>query len=78
VNPLLFMIVDVITDQAAQVPLMQCDEVIEPLAAATSDPSFRGSVLPRRLHVRSFRPQPGCLRESDNVGAEDLIAVQIT
>jgi hypothetical protein len=34
--------VDVITDQATQVPLIQRDDVIERLAAATSDPSFRG------------------------------------
>ena len=46
VNPILFMIVDVTTDQAAQMPLIQRDDVIEHLAAATSDPSFRGSVLP--------------------------------
>ena len=37
-NPILFMKVDVITDQTAQVPLIQRDDVIEHLAAATSDP----------------------------------------
>jgi len=70
------VIVDVITDQAAQVPFIQRDDVIEHLAAATPDPSFRGSVLPGRLHARSFGPQPGRLQESDHVGVEDRIAVQ--
>ena len=58
------------------VPFIQRDDVIEHLAAATSDPSFRGSVLPGRLHARSCGPQPGRLQESDHLGVEDRIAVQ--
>jgi hypothetical protein len=42
------MIVDVITDQAAQVPFIQRDDVIEHLAAATSD---CGS---RKLNLRAL------------------------
>jgi hypothetical protein len=76
VDPVLMVVADVITDQAAKVLLIQRDDMIEDLAAATSDPSFRGSVLPRRLAARPFRRQSGDLQEGDYVGVEDRIAVQ--
>ena len=52
VNAILFVIADVIADQAAQVPLIQGDDVVQDFPTATSDPSFCGSVLPGCLETR--------------------------
>ena len=38
---------DVIPDQAAQMNLIEDDQVIEKLSATASDPAFRNSILPR-------------------------------
>ncbi len=49
VNVILVMIPDVVTDDPAEMLFIQRDDVIEDLAAAAPDPSFRGSVLATAL-----------------------------
>jgi hypothetical protein len=46
------------------------------LAAATPNPLFRDSVLPRRLDARSFWCQPSGFQESDDLSGKDRIVVQ--
>jgi len=46
VNAILVVIAHVIADQTAKVLFIHRDGMVEDLAAAASDPSFGGSVLP--------------------------------
>jgi hypothetical protein len=64
------MILDVITDQAAQVPFIQRDDVIERLTAATSDPSFCGSVLPGRRTPVRFGLSPVAFRKATTLASK--------
>lgn len=60
-NPILLVIVDVITDQAAKVFLVQRDDVIEDLVAATPDPSLRDSARPQpRVLPGNHKPSDTC------------------
>ena len=54
VNPVVVMIVHVITDQPAEMLFVQCDDMVQDLAATASDPSFGGSILPGCLDARPF------------------------
>ena len=67
---------DVIAHRPAEVLLTQRDDRIEDLVAATSDPSFRDSVLPWRLNACPFRFQTEGLQAGEDVGPEDRVAVQ--
>jgi hypothetical protein len=58
VNATLVMVVHIIADQVAEMWLVQGGDVVENLAAATTHPAFRDSVLPRCLDTRSFRLKP--------------------
>lgn len=66
----------VISDQSVQMLFVQRDDMVQDLAPATSNPSFRNSILPGRLHARPFQLQPSRLRERDHGGVEDQIAIQ--
>ena len=46
-NPVLMMIADVFAKEPAQMRFIQRNDVIEKFPAATSDPSFGDSILPR-------------------------------
>ena len=54
VNSIFVMVVHVIADQPAKMWFVQRDHVVEELSPATSHPSFRNSILPRRLYTRPF------------------------
>ena len=45
-NPVVVVEVDVIANQTSQVWFVPCDDVVEDLAAAASDPALRRTVLP--------------------------------
>ena len=76
VNPILTMIGDVFADQPAQMGFIQRNDVIEKLPAAASDPSFRDSILPRRLDPRPLYFQPGRLQEIRNSSIELRVMVE--
>src|SRR5438045_3621233 len=55
---------------------IQCDDMVQNLSAATSNPAFRGSILPGRLDARPLRLQTRRLQKRDDGGIELRIAVQ--
>ena len=76
VNAILMVIAHVVADQTAKVFFIHRDDMVEDLAAAASDPSFGGSVLPRRLNARPFGLKSGGLQEGNNISIEDRIVIQ--
>jgi hypothetical protein len=52
VNSIIVIAVHVIADQPAEMWFIQRDHVVEDLSTATSHPSFRKPILPRRLYTR--------------------------
>jgi hypothetical protein len=46
VNPVVVIVADVIANQPPEMLFVECDDMIENLAAAASDPAFRESILP--------------------------------
>jgi hypothetical protein len=67
VDPVLLIIADVLAEDSAKVLFVHRDDMVEDLAAAASDPSFGGAVLPGRLNARPFYFQSGRLQELDDV-----------
>jgi hypothetical protein len=47
------VITRILAKKSSQMPFIQRDDVVQHLSAATSDPAFRNSVLPRRLEALS-------------------------
>src|SRR5258708_34001154 len=70
------MVVHVIAHQAEQMLFVQHDNVVEDLAAATSHPSFREAILPRRLNTRPLRFETRCLQEGDDIPIEFRVVIQ--
>ena len=70
------MIANVLADQTAKVFFIHRDDMVEDLAAAASNPSFGGSILPRRLNARPFWLKSGGLQKGNNVTIEDRIVIQ--
>ena len=54
-NPILVVIRDVFSQEPAQKAFMQGNDMVEDLAAGTSDPAFSDSILPGSLYARPFR-----------------------
>jgi hypothetical protein len=67
-NPVVVVIVHVITNQPAEMFFIQRDDMVQDCPAAASDPAFCDSILPRRPHARPLRLQARCLQESDYRG----------
>src|SRR5437763_15022136 len=55
---------------------VQRDDMVQDLSPATSNPPFRGPILPRRLDARPLRFQPRGLQKRDDRGIKFGIAVQ--
>ena len=55
---------------------VQCDDMVQNLSATTSNPAFRGSILPGRLDARPLRFQTRRLQKRNDGGIEFRIAVQ--
>ena len=53
-NSVLLEIGNILSEQTAQMALVQRDDMVEDLSASASDPTLGDSVLPGRLHARSF------------------------
>src|SRR5262249_15006420 len=58
VNSIFLVIVHVVTHQAEQMSFVQRDDMVQDLSAATANPSFRRSILLRRLNAGPLRFQP--------------------
>ena len=54
VNPVVVIVVDVITNEPPEMLFVQRDDMIENLAAAASDPAFRKPILPGGLNTCAF------------------------
>ena len=76
VNPIFVMVVHVIADQPAKMLFIQRDDVVEDFSPATSHPSFRNSILPRRFYARPFGLQSRCLQEGDHFVIECGISIE--
>src|SRR6516225_4514235 len=63
VKPILMVIAHVIPKQAQKVTLVQSNNTIQEFTAAASYPTLGGSILPGRLHARSFGCQTRRLQE---------------
>src|SRR5580658_6078635 len=50
--------------------------MIKALSAGTANPSFRHTILPRRLYARPFGLQSRCLQEGDHFPIERRIAIE--
>ena len=55
---------------------VQRDDMVQDLTATTSNPSFRGSILPGRLDARPLRFQAGRLEKGHDGGIKFRIAIQ--
>src|SRR5262245_26954249 len=64
VNAILVVIAHVVADQTAKMLFIHRDDMVEDLAAAASDPSFGGSVLPRCLNARPFGSSPVAFKKA--------------
>ena len=76
VNPIFVKVGNVITHEAPQVLFVQRDHVIEQLAPAATHPSFRDSILPRRLDTGPFGLQSRGLQEGDHLVIECRITIE--
>ena len=71
-----FVIVNVVTDQSVKMLLVQRDDMVQELSPAASDPSFRNSILPRRLYDRPFGLQSSGLQKRDHFLSERRISIE--
>src|SRR3954447_8193106 len=76
VDAVLLVIADVFADDAAKVFFVDRDDMVEDLAPAAPNPSFRGSVLPWGVNARPFGFQSGRLQEGNHVVIKDGIVIQ--
>jgi len=76
VNSIFVVIAHVIADQPEEVWFVQRDDVVEDLSPATSDPSFRNSILPRRMYARPFGIDSRCHQEGDHFVIERRISIE--
>jgi len=76
VNPICVMVVHVIADQPAKMLFIQRNDVVEDFSPATSHPSFRNSILPRRFYAGPFGLQSRCLQEGDHFVIECGISIE--
>jgi hypothetical protein len=76
VNAVVVMVVHVITDQTAEMLFVQCNDMIQDLAPATSDPALGNSVLPGRVDARRFGFQTCCLQECNDICVKPRVAVK--
>ena len=75
-NSVFVILVHVITDQSAKMLLVQHDDMVQDLAAATAYPSLRYAILPGCLHARPLGLQPRRLQKHDDICVEFRIPVQ--
>jgi len=75
-SPVLVVIRDVFSQEPAKMVFIQRNDMIEDFPASTSDPAFRDSILPGRLHARSFRLQSRRLQKLDHFCIELRVVIQ--
>ena len=70
------MVIHVITNHAAEMLFVQCDDVVQGPAPATPHPSLRDAILPGRLDARPFGFQPCRLQERDDLMVELGVSIR--
>ena len=75
-NPVILMVGHIFADESAEMDFIECNDVIEKLSAAASDPSFRDSVLPGWLDLRPLYFQPCRLQEIRNSSIKLRVVVE--
>ena len=76
VNAVLVVVVHVTANQPPEMLFVRRDDMIENLAAGTSDPSFSDSILPWRLDTRPLGLQTGGFQERDDLRVELGVPVE--
>jgi hypothetical protein len=76
VDPVVMVIGHVFPKQSPQVVFIQCNDVVDKLSAAASDPPLCYPVLPRGLNTRPLRLQTRALHERNHFGIEFRVAIQ--
>jgi hypothetical protein len=76
VNPVIVIVVDIIANKPAEMLFVECDDMIENLAAAASHPAFRNPILPGCLHTCAFRLKTRYLQEGHHIGIEFRVVVE--
>ena len=56
--------------------LIQCNDVVQNLPPATSDPSLRKPILPGCTHTGAFRLQTCCFEEADHLRIELSVLIE--
>ena len=64
VNPIFVVVVHVIANEPPQMLFVQCNDMVEDLAAAASDPTLCDSILPGCLNTRPLRLKPVAFRNA--------------
>ena len=54
VNAILLVVAHVVAHQPPEMCFVQCDDMVQDLSPATSDPALRQTILPGCLHARPF------------------------
>ena len=75
-SKVLMVVAHVLSHKSSQVSLIEDNHVIEQISSATSHPSFRSSILPRRLYARSFGLQSSGLQKNDHFLRERRISIE--
>ena len=70
VHTISVIIPDEILQDAPQMPLVECDDMVENLSPAASDPALGYAVLPGRLNARAFRFQTCGPQEANHADIE--------
>ena len=76
VNPVVVVVVHVLTNQTAEMLFLERDDMVQDFPAAASNPALGDSILPRRPNARPLRLQARGRQETDHFGIEFGIAVQ--
>jgi hypothetical protein len=76
VRPVVVAVADVLSHEPLEMPLVEHDDVIEQVPAATPDEAFRDSVLPRTSEAGRLRFDAEALDGADNLLIEVRSAVE--
>jgi hypothetical protein len=76
VRPIIVVVRDVLAEQTPQVNLVQHDHVVEQFPAATADPAFSDTVLPRASEAGSLGMDAGALHCVDHFFVELLAMIE--
>ena len=76
VSPVVMIVTNEFAAEPSDVRLVDCDHMVEALAASGTDPSLRSPVLPGTLDARPHRLDGRCPQQIQDFRAEFRVAVQ--